>query len=197
MQIDNHLVTVVGVMPKSFIGVNPTQRPEIYVPLTAEPIFEGERNMTTAGIHGWWLTVMARMQPGVTVDQADAWLSQVSMPIARESDADSAWFGRAERNHFHFTAEPGSKGFSYLRFTFRKPLIAVFAMCGGVLLLACLNLASLLMARGAARERELATRMAMGATRVRLIQQLLIESLLVAVLGTLIGLAVAPFVSRI
>ena len=196
MQIDNHLVTVVGVMPKSFIGVSPTQRPEIYVPLTAEPIFEGERNMTTAGIHGWWLTVMARMQSGVTVDQANAWLSQVSMPIARESDADPAWFGRAGRNHFHFTAEPGSKGFSYLRFTFRKPLIAVFAMCGGVLLLACLNLASLLMARGAARERELATRMAMGATRVRLIQQLLIESLLVAVLGSVIGLAVAPFVSR-
>ena len=196
MQIDNHLVTVVGVMPKSFIGVSPTQQPEIYVPLSAEPVFEGERNMTSAGIHGWWLTVMGRMQSRVTIEQATAWLSQVSMPIARESDADPAWLARADKNHFHFTAEPGSNGFSYLRFTFRKPLIAVFAMCGGVLLLACLNLASLLMARGAARERELATRLAMGATRVRLIQQLLMESLLVAVLGTVIGLAVAPFVSR-
>ncbi len=196
LQIDNALVTVVGVMPKSFIGASPTQQPEIFVPLSAEPIFEGARNMTVAGIHGWWLTVMARMKPEVTVEQANAALLPVSMPIVNETDADPAWIARAEKKHFHFTAEPGSKGFSYLRFTFRKPLIAVFSMCGGVLLLACLNLASLLMARGAARERELATRLAMGATRVRLIQQLLIESLLIAVMGTAIGLAVAPFVSR-
>ena len=79
---------------------------------------------------------------------------------------------------------------------FRQPLMAVFAMCGGILLLACLNLTSLLMARGAARERELATRLAMGATRRRLIQQLLTESLLIAVTGTALGLALAPLVGQ-
>ena len=196
LQIDNHLVTVIGVMPKTFTGTSPTQQPEIYVPMSAEPTFEGEQNMTTVGIHGWWLTVMARMQPGVTVEQATAALLPISMPIVHESDADPSWIARAQKQHFRFVAEPGSKGFSYLRFAFRKPLIAVFGMCGGVLLLACLNLASLLLARGAARERELATRLAMGATRVRLIQQLLMESLLIAVMGTMIGLAVAPSVSR-
>ena len=72
----------------------------------------------------------------------------------------------------------------------------MFSMCGGILLLACLNLAGLLMARGAARERELATRLAIGATRQRLIQQMLVESLLIAILGTAAGLAVAPLVSR-
>ena len=118
------------------------------------------------------------------------------MPILHEAVPEAAWIARAEKQHFHFIAEPGSKGFTYIRFTFRKPLIAVFAMCGGVLLLACLNLASLLMARGAARERELATRLAMGATRVRLIQQLMMESLLIALMGTAIGLAVAPVVSE-
>ena len=93
-------------------------------------------------------------------------------------------------------AESGSTGFTYVRTFFRKPLMAVFAMCGGVLLLACLNLASLLMARGAARQKELATRLSMGATRRRLVQQLLVESLLIAVLGTAAGLALAPIVGQ-
>ena len=196
LQIDNTPMTVAGVMPKSFIGANPTVQPEIFVPLALEPILEGARNMTDVGYHGWWLTVMGRLQPGVTVEQANAALLPVSVPILHEAVPDAAWIARTEKKHFYFTAEPGSKGFTYIRFTFRKPLVAVFAMCGGVLLLACLNLASLLMARGAARERELATRLAMGATRVRLIQQLLMESLLIALMGTAIGLVVAPFVSR-
>ena len=76
---------------------------------------------------------------------------------------------RQEKPHFHFMASRGRTGFTYARMAFRKPLVAVFALCGGILLLACLNLASLLMARGAARERELATRLAMGATRRRLV----------------------------
>jgi len=97
----------------------------------------------------------------------------------RQVTPDAAWITEREREHFYFTAEPGSKGFTDIRLTFRKPLLAVFAMCGGVLLLACLNLASLLMARGAARQRELATRLSMGATRGRLVQQLLVESLLI------------------
>ena len=196
LQIDNTMFTVAGMMPKSFIGADPAQLPEIFVPLAAEPILEGARSMTAVGHHGWWLTVMGRLKPGVTVEQANAALLPISMPIVHEVVPEPAWIARAEKDHFRFTAEAGSKGFTYIRFTFRKPLIAVFAMCGGVLLLACLNLASLLMARGAARERELATRLAMGATRVRLIQQLLMESLLIALMGTAVGLAVAPVVSR-
>ena len=101
-----------------------------------------------------------------------------------------------EKGHSHFVAENGSAGFTYVRLIFRKPLTAVFAMCGGILLLACLNLASLLMARGAARQNELATRLALGATRRRLVQQLLVESLLIALMGTALGLAIAPLVSR-
>ena len=81
-------------------------------------------------------------------------------------------------------------------FSIREPLMAIFSMCGGILLLAAMNLASLIMARAAARERELATRLALGATRRRLLQQLLVESLLIAVLGSMSGLALAPLVSR-
>jgi predicted permease len=196
LQIDNTIFTVVGVSPKRFIGADPTQRPEIYVPLAAEAIVNAPNSMTAAGHHGYWLQVMGRLRPGVTLAQANAALLPVSMPIVHEGVPEAAWIAEAEKNHFHFSAEPGSRGFTYLRLTFSKPLMAVFAMCGGILLLACLNLASLLLARSASRERELATRLALGASRRRLLQQLMIESLLIALMGTAAGLAVAPAVSR-
>ena len=197
MIIANTPFTVVGVMPKRFLGPDPTQRPEIYAPLSADPIIDAPRNHVDDGIHAWWLIVGARLSPGISLEQANAALLTVSNPILHEAGASDARFiAEKEKEHFHFVAEPGSKGFTYARFLFRKPLVAMFAMCGGILLLACLNLASLLMARGVARQRELATRLAMGATRRRLIQQLLTESLTIAVLGTSIGLAAAPLVSH-
>ncbi len=194
--IANVPFTVVGVMPKTFFGVDPTQRPEIYVPLSTEPVLDAPFNMTGGGIHTNWLTVMGRLKSGVSLQQANAALLPLSMPIVREQVSDADWIANAEQTHYHFMAVSGAKGFTYVRALFRKPLVAMFAMCGGILLLACLNLASLLMARSAARERELATRLALGATRSRLIQQLLVESLLVAIVGTIAGLAVSPLVSQ-
>jgi len=196
LQIDNTIFTVVGVTPKRFIGADPTQRPEIYVPLAAEAIVDAPNSMIAAGHHGWWLQVMGRLWPGVTLEQANAALLPVSMPIVREAVPEAAWVADAEKNHFRFSAEPGSRGFTFLRSMFSKPLTVVFALCLGILLLACLNLASLLLARSASRERELATRLAVGASRHRLLQQLLIESLLIALMGTAAGLVVAPAVSR-
>src|SRR5579863_2032624 len=196
LQINNIVVTVVGVMPKRFIGANPLERPELFVPLAAEPILEGTRSMVSAGHHAWWLTVMARMKPGTTVEQVHADVAAASSAVLHAMIPDAHWVEDRESRHFLFTAESGSTGFTYIRQFFTKPLMAVFAMCGGVLLLACLNLASLLMARGMARQKELATRMAMGATRHRLMQQLLVESLLIALTGAAAGLAVAPLVSQ-
>src|SRR3984885_970721 len=194
--IANVPFTVVGVMPKQFIGADPTRNPQIFAPLSTDPIIDAPRNHIDDGIHAWWLTVGARLQPGVTLARANASLATVSRPILHQASEDAGFIGEEEKGHFHFAAEPGSRGFAYARLLFRRPLLAMFSMCGGILLLACLNLASLLMARSAARERELATRLAIGATRQRLIQQLLAESLLLAVLGTAAGLAVAPLVSR-
>src|SRR5580698_4082220 len=197
MVIANTPFTVVGVMPKHFIGPDPTQRPEIYAPLSADPVIDAPRNHIDDGIHAWWLIVGARLKPGVSMEEANAALLTVSNPILHEAGAaDARFIAEKEKGHFHFAAEPGSKGYTYARVLFRKPLVAMFAMCGGILLLACLNLASLLMARGVARERELATRLAMGATRRRVVQQLLTESLTLAVLGTAAGLTAAPLVSR-
>ncbi len=196
LTINNAVFTVVGVMPKRFIGADPLARPALYLPLATEQILNGARNMTDAGVDGWWIRVMGRLEPGVTLEQADAAVAAATSSVLHENARDEGWVSRQQRRHFHFRAESGSTGFTYVRLNFRKPLTAVFAMCGGVLLLACLNLTSLLMARGAARERELATRLAMGATRRRLTQQLLTESLLIGVIGTTIGLAVAPLVSQ-
>jgi predicted permease len=196
LTLNNTVFTVVGVMPKRFIGTDPMQRPDLFVPLAMERILNGERSMTDAGFHGWWLNVMGRLQPGVTVAQANASVAASSHAVLLESVPDAAWIKSQESSHFQFSAEAGATGFTYARMAFRKPLVAVLALCGGILLLACLNLASLLMARGAARERELATRLAMGATRRRLTQQLLTESLLIAVAGTAIGLAIAPLVAQ-
>jgi putative ABC transport system permease protein len=194
--IANVPFTVVGVMPRRFIGADPTQRPEIFAPLSADPVIDAPRNHIDAGIHAWWLTVIARMQPGMNIEQANAALLTVSDPILHEATSDPSFIADEEKGHFHFSAEPGSRGFTYARILFRKPLVAMFSMCGGILLLACLNLASLLMARGSARERELATRLAMGATRRRLVQQLLVESLLIAIMGTTLGILAAPLVSH-
>jgi putative ABC transport system permease protein len=194
--IANTPFSVVGVMPKSFIGADPTQRPQIFAPLSADPIIDAPRNHIDAGVHAWWIRVMARLQPGMNLAQANAALMTVSNPILHEATSDPGFIANEEKGHFHFAAESGSGGFTYARILFRKPLVAMFAMCGGILLLACLNLTSLLMARGAARERELATRLAMGATRRRLIHQLLIESLIIAIMGTALGLATAPLVSH-
>jgi predicted permease len=198
LTIANGPFTVVGVMPNSFIGADPTKRPQIYAPIWAEPIIDSPYDNIAVGHHSWWMRIIARRNPGVTLKQADAAMRAASNPVLDESaEGDAKWIKDSRDNHFQLLAAPGSNGFSYLRLRFVKPLTAVFSMCGVMLLLACLNLASLLMARSAARERELATRLAMGATRRRLIQQLMVESLITAVLGTLAGMIAAPLVSRV
>ena len=196
LTIANQPFIVVGVMPSAFIGADPMYRPEIYVPVWAEPIIDAPYNAIASGYHSWWMRMLGRRSAGVSLEKANAALSSVSDRILDQSIPDAKWIKDARAHHFSFAAEPGARGWSYMRDTFRKPLVVVFVLCTAMLLLACLNLASLLMARAAARERELATRLAMGATRMRLIQQLLVESLLIALLGTAAGLLAAPAVAR-
>jgi predicted permease len=192
--------TIAGVMPQRFMGTDPTMHPQIFIPLVTEPLVDAPYNNTAGGYHSWWLVVMGRMKPGVTLEQANASLASVARGILDEKDSDAKgaadWIKDARASHFRLTAESGSTGYSWLRQIFRKPLQAVLALCGGMLLLACLNLASLLFARAANRGRELATRLAIGASRRRLLQQLLLESLLLAFAGSVAGLAAAPFVAR-
>lgn len=196
LMIANQPFTVVGVMPKSFIGADPTSRPEIYVPLWSEPVIDAPTNMIAAGVHDFWLTIFARRRAGMSVKKTNAALATVSDQVLRSEVKDAGWMKEAIHDHFKFVAEPASTGFSYLQQEFKKPLLVVFVLCLAMLLLACLNLASLLVARATARERELATRLAMGASRARLMQQLMVESLLVAVAGSGLGVAASPLLSH-
>jgi predicted permease len=196
--LDNVTFTIAGVMPKTFIGADANNRPQVYVPLVAEPLVDAPYDMTAGGYHSWWLRVGARLKPGVSLAQANALLRSIGGPIFIETIPDPKWtLSGAKRADMYFVAEPGSAGYSYLRTRYRDPLLLTFALCVVVLLLACINLASLLLARAAMRQREIATRLAIGATRRRLIQQLLVDSLLLAFLGTAAGLMVAPLVSRV
>jgi predicted permease len=192
----NSTFVVVGVMPRNFIGADPTDRPEIYVPLWAEPIVDAPYDNIAGGYHSWWLRVIARRNPGVSLEQADTTLRAQTDSIFQEAVSDADWIKEMRSQHILLGAESGSTGYSYLQHAFTKPLTAVFALCAAMLLLACLNLASLLLARSAARERELATRLALGASRSRLIRQLMAESLLISVLGTAAGMLAAPVVSH-
>jgi predicted permease len=193
--IANIPFTVVGVMPSQFIGAQLDRRPNFYIPLATEPIVDAPDNMLDSESASW-LRILARRKPGVTFEQANAALNSESDSVLVESIPEASYLQNARERQVHLAALPGSRGLSDLRSTFRKPLVIVFCLCAALLLLACLNLASLLMARAAARERELATRLAIGATRRRLIQQLLTESLVISVLGTIAGLALTPAVSR-
>ncbi|HEY3990329.1 MAG TPA: ABC transporter permease [Acidobacteriaceae bacterium] len=192
--------TVVGVMPKRFTGTDPTQHPQIFIALASEPLIDAPYNNTAGGYHSWWLTTMGRMKPGVTLEQANASLASVTRSVlsGKDDDAEGAvdWLKDARAQHFRYTTESGSGGFTYLRQLYRQPLQAILVLCCGMLFLACLNLASLLFARAATRQHELATRLAVGASRRRLLQQLLLESLLLAFTGSIAGLAAAPFVAR-
>ncbi len=198
LMLNDVSVTIVGVMPSEFIGADATTHPEVYLPLSAEPLIDPTYDMLDQGYQTWWLRVGARLNPGVSLAQAGAALKTASQALIKETIPDPKWtLFNTKRDSMYMAASSGSAGFSFLRDQYRNPLLAIFALCLLVLLLACVNLASLLLARAASREREIATRLAIGATRSRLIQQLLVDSLLLAVLGTGAGLLFAPLASRL
>ena len=174
--------TIVGVMPAGFFGADVGRMTDVMLPFAAEPLIRGPESRLTAK-NSWWLQIMARLKPGQSLEQANAALRVVQVQITEG----------ASRQVQPFTLMPAATGNSSLRNRFERPLLAMVVAVGLVLLVACANIASLMLARTLARRREFSVRLALGSSRGRIARLLLVESLIVAVAGAAVGLAFATW----
>jgi predicted permease len=197
LTVNRHPFPIIGVAPADFYGVEVGRYFDVAVPLCAEPIINGEDSQQKSR-SGWWLSVMGRLKPGWSVERAAAQLRAIS-PGLFEATLP-ANFNPTLAKHFlqyKLGAFPADSGLSDLRKDYEKPLWLLLALAGLVLLIASANLANLMLARASAREKEMAMRMAVGAGRGRLIRQLLIESLLLAGIGAMLGAVLARSLSHV
>jgi putative ABC transport system permease protein len=190
--------TVVGVMPPGFSGVAVGRSADLVLPFAAEPLLQG-RNSALAETGRSWLEIMVRLEPGQTIADANAQLRSVQsqirdavLPGLRATPAFAARYLTEP-----LTLAPAAAGASTLRRQYGTPLFAMVVAVGLVLLVACANIASLLLARALARREELSVRLALGASRWRLARLLFLESSLVATVGAGIGLLFAKWGSAL
>jgi predicted permease len=177
----NHPLTIVGVAPRGFVGLEPANPQDIWLPLTAQQ----PGNATTAQ---YWLKLAARLKPGVSIEQARAEMNVLwQWTLEEEFKAND---DRSVRD-WKVEVQPAGAGLSHLRDQFGKPALVLLAVVALLLLIACANIASLLLARGAARRREMAVRVSLGAGRLRLLRQELTESVLLSASGGLLGILLA------
>ena len=190
-------VTIVGVSPRGFVGANVGSIADITMAIAALPqIDPGQAPLLGAG--NFWLRVLARPRAGISLREANArlnaiWAQMAEAVIAphwpaarRKAMADSV-----------FRLTPGGTGWSHLRDQYRKPLLVLMGVVVIVLLIACANVASLLLARASVRQREIAMRLAIGARRARIVRQLLIEGTLLSIAGAACGSVLALVLGRV
>jgi predicted permease len=192
--VNGQRMTIVGVAPRGFNSTTLGQEPEVFVPITMRglmvPGWKGFDNRKS-----YWAYLFARLKPGVSIEQARVAMNGLYRPIINDVDAPLQQ-GMSEQTMARFKAktivlEAGRRGQSQVHSEAKTPLRLLFSITGIVLLIACANIANLLLVRGAGRATEMAVRLSLGATRRRLLAQLLTESCVLAVLGGIAGLIVA------
>ena len=194
--VNGRPLTIVGVAPAAFTGTTLGTRPDLFVPISMRAALESFfRESDFTNRRNYWVYVFGRRKPGLTIEQAGTELNavygrilnEVEAPLQEEMSAPTMERFRAKRLLF----EEGSRGQSSMHGEARTPLLLLFAITGVVLLIACANIANLLLVRAAGRTQEMAIRGSLGASRSRMLGQLLTESILLAALGGLASLLVA------
>ncbi len=198
IQIRDKAFEIVGVTPPEFFGETVGEAPDIWVPMMMEQtIYPGKDYLspTTQGILNqyMWLQVIGRLKPGVTFDQAKASVNVAFKNMLESKIGTLSASDRRAGLDQRIDLQPGARGSSTLHGRLGQPLKLLMVLVGLVLLIACANVANLLLTRGASRQKEFAMRLAMGAGQWRLIRQLLTEALLLAVLGGIAGIVLAQW----
>jgi predicted permease len=197
LQFDNHAFEIIGVASPQFFGVEICKMVDVWMPVSMAP----SRNLTND--HNFWLRIMGRLHPDVTIAQATAPMQAVINEYMLEDVRQHAPPATPKQVIDRFLAGMRVKGvpaggwISYLRSAYQQPLRIMMFVVGLVLFIACSNVANLLIARGAARQQEIAIRLALGAGRQRIVQQLVTESLLLAIFSATGGLLFAHWTTPI
>ncbi len=200
--VNNYPMTIVGVSAAGFAGIDPARAPQIRVPILMKPVMMPE--WTWLGIsdrRARWVQVFGRLKPGYTVESAAGPLQglftqvrqyEMTLPAAK----DWSKYSREQFMKGTLRVDSAAIGYSNVRNDFSTALLVLMCMVGLVLLIACANVANLLIARGFMRQREIAVRLSLGASRGRLVRQLLVETLVLSCVGGLLGLLVAVGLTR-